>query len=242
MNISGTSKKPLSYAQTNNMRKHLLLTTFTSLLFFYASAQTASSDSLRKAKDSTLRAVIHADSIKIEKEFSDKEKMEKMKGILEYPLLKAGDFSGVIPVKDPTEIPDPNIEYKLLFELVTNNPDSIAKDINSGLAEIVRVINLHVASGIPVKKIIPVIVVHAGALYAINNNAAYQKKYKLDNPNLKTIDELEKKTGAKFIACGQAMAFFEVNKEDLLPEVKISVTAQTVLSHYQLKGYVLYRE
>ena len=106
--------------------------------------------------------------------------MEKMKGILEYPLLKAGDFSGVIPVKDPTEIPDPNIEYKLLFELVTNNPDSIAKDINTGLAEIVRVINLHIASGIPLKKIIPVIVVHAGALYAINNNAAYQKKYKLD--------------------------------------------------------------
>jgi intracellular sulfur oxidation DsrE/DsrF family protein len=87
-----------------------------------------------------------------------------------------------------------------------------------------------------------VIVVHAGALYAISNNAAYQKKYKLDNPNLKTIDELEKKTGARFIACGQAMAFFEVKKEDLLPEVKISLTAQTVLSHYQLKGYVKYQE
>jgi intracellular sulfur oxidation DsrE/DsrF family protein len=214
----------------------------TSLLFLFATAQPAMSDSLQKAKDSTLRAVIHADSIKIGKEFSDKEKMEKMKGILEYPLLKAGDFSGVIPVKDPTEIPDPNIEYKLLFELVTANPDSIAKDINSGLAEIVRVINLHIASGIPLKKIIPVIVVHAAALYAITNNAGYQKKYKLDNPNLKTIDDLEKKTGAKFIACGQAMAFFEVKKEDLLPEIKISLTAQTVLSHYQLKGYVVYRE
>jgi hypothetical protein len=138
----------------NNMRKYLFLMTLASLTFLFATAQPSRSDSLRKAKDSTLQAVIHADSIKIEKEFSDKEKMEKMKGILEYPLLKAGDFSGVIPVKDPTEIPDPGIEYRLLFELTTNNPDSIAKDINSGLAEIVRVINLHVASGIPVKKII----------------------------------------------------------------------------------------
>lgn len=224
------------------MRKYLFLMTLASLSFLFATAQPVIKDSLSKAKDSTLRAVIHADSVKIEKEFSDKEKMEKMKGILEYPLLKAGDFSGVIPVKDPTEIPDPDIEYKFLFELTTSSPDSIAKDINSGLAEIVRVINLHIASGIPVKKIIPVIVVHAGALYAISNNAAYQKKYKLDNPNLKTIDELEKKTGAKFIACGQAMAFLEVKKEDLLPEVKISLTAQTVLSHYQLKGYVKYQE
>jgi intracellular sulfur oxidation DsrE/DsrF family protein len=224
------------------MRKYLLLMTVASFSFLFATAQTAVSDSLHKAKDSTLRAIIHADSIKIEKEFSDKEKMEKMKGILEYPLIKAGDFSGIIPVKDPTEIPDPTIDYKFLFELTTNSADSVAKDINSGLTEIVRVINLHIASGIPVKKIIPVIVVHGGALYAIVNNAAYQKKYKLDNPNLKTIDELEKKTGAKFIACGQAMAFFEVKKEDLLPEVKISLTAQTVLSHYQLKGYVKYQE
>ena len=105
-----------------------------------------------------------------------KIKMEKMMAKAEYPVMKAGDFSGIIPVKETNEIPDPNIDYKLLFELTTNNPDSTAKDINTGLAEITRVINLHVASGIPLKKIIPVIVVHAGALYAISTNMAYQKK------------------------------------------------------------------
>ena len=224
------------------MRKYLLLCTIGFISSHFTTAQSTTIDSLHKAKDSTLRAAMHEDSVKIEKQFSEAEKMEKLLTIVEYPLMKAGKFSGVVPVKDPTEIPDPNIDYKLLFELTTNNPDSIAKDINSGLMEIVRVINLHVASGIPIKKIIPVIVVHGSALTAISNNEAYQKKYKLDNPNIKVMEELEKKTGAKFIACGQAMAFFEVKKEDLLPEVKISVTAQTVLSHYQLKGYVLYRE
>jgi intracellular sulfur oxidation DsrE/DsrF family protein len=223
------------------MRKYFLLLTVSTISFLFTTAQSAI-DSLHKAKDSTLRAVIHSDSVKIGKQFAEAEKMEKMLAIVEYPLLKAGKFSGVVPVKDPNEIPDPNIDYKLLFELTTNNPDSTAKEINSGLAEIVRVINLHVASGIPVKKIIPVIVVHGAALDAISNNAAYQKKYKTDNPNIKTMNELENKVGARFIACGQAMAFFEVKKEDLLPEVKISITAQTVLSHYQLKGYVLYRE
>lgn len=33
---------------------------------------------------------------------------------------------------------------------------------------------------------------------------------------------------------------FRKNKEDLPPEVKISLTAKTVLSGYQLKGYVDY--
>jgi intracellular sulfur oxidation DsrE/DsrF family protein len=223
------------------MRKLFFLLTLTSLSFLFAAAQPAMSDSLQKAKDSTLRATIHADSIKIEKEFTEKDGMQKMFARLEYPVMKAGQFSGIIPVKDANEIPDPDIDYKLLFELTVNNPDSLAKDINSGLTEIVRKINLHFASGIPLKRIIPVVVVHGAALDAISNNAAYQKKYKLDNPNIKTINELEKKVGAKFIACGQAMAFFKMAKEDLLPDIKISLTAQTVLSHYQLKGYVLYQ-
>jgi intracellular sulfur oxidation DsrE/DsrF family protein len=223
------------------MRKLFFLLAFTCISFLFSAAQPAAGNHLRQAKDSTLRATMHEDSIKIEKQFAEKEKMDKMIALLEYPVLKAGNFSGIVPVKDATEIPDPNIDYKLLFELTYNNPDSMAKDINGGLTEIVRVINLHAASGIPLKRIIPVIIVHGMALDAISNNENYQKKHKSDNPNIKTIDELKKITGAKFIACGQAMAFFEVKKEDLLPDIKISLTAQTVLSHYQLKGYVLYK-
>lgn len=196
--------------------------------------------SLKIQRDSTYSAREHADSVKINKEFIERIKWEKLKAVAIFPALNGGEFSGVIPVKDPTEIPDPNIEYKLLFELVDNNPDSLSKEINLGLTEVARKINLHVASGIPIKKIIPVIVVHAGALFAITTNEFYMNKFKADNPNLKIINDL-KNLGAKFIACGQAMAFLDLKKENMLPVVKISLTAQTVLSHYQLKGYVLYK-
>jgi len=227
------------------MRKQLLALLFTFILFQMAISQVGMSDSLQHLKDSTLlakdsarRALFHEDSIKVEKEFADKAKWEKIESIVQFPLLKGSKLSGVIPVKDPTEIPDPNMDYKILFELTGNNPDSTIKDINAGLDEIARVINLHVAAGIPAKRIIPVIIVHAGALHALKNNEAFQKKYKMDNPNIRLIHDLEK-AGAKFIACGQAMAFFEVKEEELLPEIKISLTAQTVISQYQLKGYVL---
>ncbi len=194
---------------------------------------------LKGQRDSTYYAQLHGDTVKADKEFADKEKWEKLKAISLYPVIKGPENAGVIPVKDPTEIPDPNIEYKLLFELVMNNPDSLAKEMNSGLVEVARVINLHVASGVPLKKIIPVIVIHAGALFAVTTNAYYKNKFKVDNPNLKLIDDL-KNIGAKFIGCGQAMAFIDLKKEDLLPVMKVSITAQTVLSHYQLKGYVKY--
>lgn len=226
------------------MRKYSFIFLLCCITFHFASGQAAMSDSLRHQKDSTLhskdstfRAMFKSDSIKVIKEFDDKAKWERIEAKAIFPLLKGSKNSGVIPVKGITEIPDPNINYKILFELTGNNPDSTAKDINAGLDEIARVINLHVASGIPVKKIIPVIVVHAAALHAIKNNEAYQKKYKINNPNIKLINDL-KKMGAKFIACGQAMEYFEVKKEELLPDIKISLTAQTVITHYQLKGYV----
>lgn len=221
------------------MRKQLPALLLACISFCFVSGQATMSDSLRRAKDSTLRALFHTDSIKVAKEFAEKAKWDKLADRSTYPLLKGGKYSGVIPVKDPTEIPDPNMDYKILFELTSNNPDSTIKDINAGLDEITRVINLHVASGIPAKRIIPVIVVHASALNAIKNNEAFKTKYKIDNPNIRLIHDLEK-IGAKFIACGQAMEFFEVKREELLPEIKISLTAQTVITGYQLKGYVLH--
>ena len=235
------------------MRK-VILVIIVSILSLTGFSQTYNSDSalhvLKLKKDSTLNALkmqrdsafhasMHADSVKIDKEYVEMEKWEKVKGIAISPAIKAGDMSGVIPVKDPTEIPDPKMEYKLLFEVVRNNPDSVAKEINFSLGEISRIINLHVAAGIPLKNIKPVIVVHAAALKAITNNGYYKEMYKVDNPNLKLINDL-KNIGASFIACGQAMTFFDVKKENLLTDVKVSLTAQTVLSSYQLKGYVLY--
>lgn len=167
------------------------------------------------------------------------ERWEKIKTNAIFPVINAGEYSGVAPVKDPTEVPDPRIDYKLLFELTVNNPDSTAKDNNYGLVEVARIINLHVASGIPLNKIMPVIVVHSKALHAFCTNKFYKDHYKIDNPNLKLINEL-KNIGAKFIACGQAMTFLNVKKEDLLEDIKVSLTAQTVISSYQLKGYVWY--
>jgi|GEM_PF-446140 len=225
------------------MRK-LLLLLIAATTFFAASSQPPApmTDAERNyKKDSTLRATIHADSVKIEKQFANMEKWDKLFARAEYPLIKEGKESklgGIIPVKGVTEIPDPNIEYKLLFELTDANPDSIKSEIDGGLGEVARVINLHIASGVPQNKITPVIVIHGSALFAVSTNEYYQKKFKKDNPSIKLINEL-KSIGTKFIICGQAMTFHEMKIEDFLPDVKLSLTAQTVLTHYQLKGFVL---
>lgn len=209
------------------------------ILFLAAAAQpTGMTDSERnQKKDSALRAAIHADSVKIEKQFANMEKWDKIFARAEFPLIKEAKMGGVIPVKGVTEIPDPNIEYKLLFELTDSNPDSTRAEIDGGLSEVARVINLHIASGVPQNKITPVIIIHGSALFAVANNEYYQKKFKKDNPSIKLINEL-KSIGTRIIICGQAMTFHEMKIEDFLPDIKLSLTAQTVLTHYQLKGFV----
>jgi len=162
---------------------------------------------------------------------------------ISYPAIKSSRWSGVAPVQGIDEMPDPNMQYKLLFELTgfaLKGQDSAAKtDINLALSEVGRQINLHEANGIPRKNIDVVIVAHASALYCFFTNEKYKKKYGIDNPNIPLIKELQD-YGVKMLVCGQAMTFFNVEMEDLVPGIKQVLTAQTVISSYQLKGYVYY--
>jgi intracellular sulfur oxidation DsrE/DsrF family protein len=214
----------------NVLRRLTFFLAMTGATLSICPAQSSGNGGSGKARrDSLARAKVVADSVR----------MEGLLEIAQYPYIKGSKWSGIIPVADPSEIPDPNREYKLLFSLTEKNPDSLAKEINKGLDEVARVLNLHVASGIPPGKIIPVILVHGPGLEALLKNEGYQKKHSTDNPNLKLIQDLEN-AGSKFIACGQAMAFAGMKRAELLPEVKITLSAKTVLSNYQLQGYVLY--
>ncbi|MGZ3851616.1 MAG: DsrE family protein [Flavisolibacter sp.] len=174
------------------------------------------------------------------KEQKDSIRMAELFSKASYPLIKSSKWSGVLPVTEVSEKPDPSLQYKLLMEDVIPIKDSAgAKEISEGLAEIARIMNLHIASGIPKKNLHVIALVHGQALYALYTNEVYQKKYGINNPNIELINELMK-NGVKFIACGQAMNFFEVKKQEMVPNIGISLTAQTVLSNYQLKGFVLY--
>ena len=160
-----------------------------------------------------------------------------------FPAIKAYKWAGVAPVQGIDEKIDPNIKYKLLLELTgfaAKEMEATAKyEMNGGLGEVGRKINLHVAAGVPKRNMDIVIVVHAGALFALMNNDKYKRKYGVDNPNIPLIKELQD-FGAKIIVCGQAMTFLRLEKEDLVPGIKQALTAQTVLSTYQLKGYTYY--
>jgi intracellular sulfur oxidation DsrE/DsrF family protein len=82
-----------------------------------------------------------------------------------------------------------------------------------------------------------VLAVHGTAMNVFLNNETYHKKYGVDNPNIPLLKELQD-FGVKMFLCGQALFYQKMERENFIQGAKISLTAQTVISSYQLKGYI----
>lgn len=169
-------------------------------------------------------------------------KFKKFLQMAEYPLIKGDPMSGVLPVPIIDEWPDTNQVYKLLFVWTYGSRDSakLAKN-NPALADIGRIVNLHIASHIPLSNLQLVSAVHGPSIFSLLNDAAYEERFHRKNPNSKLIEELQQ-AGMKFIACGQAMGFLDVKKADLMPGIKVALTAQSIITSYKLKGFVAINE
>jgi intracellular sulfur oxidation DsrE/DsrF family protein len=186
------------------------------------SQQTGKEDSVQKAKKDSIRlANLMSQAI--------------------FPLIKNSKNSGVIPVKDLQETPDRTMKFKLLFNFTAwGNDSSAPKKIDWGLAEIGRIINLHVAAGIPKENLDIVLVIHGPSLNTLLTNENYKKKFNVDNPNLDVLKQLIE-LNAKLIACSQAELYFNIPREEMIPDVKNALSAQVAMSNYQLKGYAPYK-
>jgi intracellular sulfur oxidation DsrE/DsrF family protein len=159
---------------------------------------------------------------------------------LVFPVIKSSKESGVLPVKDVDFVIDPKQSYKVLLDVTVWSSDSLAaQKVHPGLAEIGRQLNLHVYAGVPLSKVTMVAVFHGPALRALLNDEAYRKVLKTGNPNLAIVEELQK-AGVTLIACGQALTRRGFEKKDLLPGVKLAVSAKTTSSYFQAKGYAVF--
>jgi len=160
-----------------------------------------------------------------------------------FPAIRGNSWGGVVPVENIDEIPDPKLQYKLLMDLssfaVKDEDSAASKDINLALRTVARTINLHVGAGIPKANIDVVLAVHGSALNVFLVNEKYEKEYGIDNPNIPLIKELQD-FGVKIILCGQSMHYQRTTRENFIPGIKVALTAQTVISSYQLKNYVYY--
>jgi len=146
------------------------------------------------------------------------------------------DFGKIATVHDMEPLPK-NVSFKVAFDVAkAAEPGQINRSIDS----VARFINMHVAAGVPIENLDLAIVIHGGSTKEMTDNDFYQKNKATEpvNANITLIKALQAK-GVNFYVCGQSAAYHGVKTSDLLPGVKMSLSAMTAHALLQQQGYTV---
>jgi intracellular sulfur oxidation DsrE/DsrF family protein len=126
--------------------------------------------------------------------------------------------------------------YKAVFDIM-NSPEDVSQR-NASLETAARFLNMHAQSGVPSEQLKVALVVHNKASKDVITSEAYQRKYKVENPNEKLLQDLMA-AGAQVIFCGQSSSSRGFPKEELIDGVQLSLSAMTALIQLQDENYRL---
>lgn len=141
----------------------------------------------------------------------------------------------IATVEADMQIPE-QAEFHVTFDV--SKQSAIGK-INRSFDSVARFVNMHVAAGVPRENIKVAIVVHGTASMDVTQATRYgQKRDGALNANITAIKELTE-NGVQIYICGQSAAYHGINKTDLLPNVKMALSAMTAHALLQQQGYTL---
>ncbi len=148
------------------------------------------------------------------------------------PLIP--DFGKIAAIDSDMPIPEGTV-FKVSFDLAKQaEPGEVSRHIGS----IARFLNMHVENGVDPKDLHVAIVVHGSAVKDFLNAKTYAATLDIDNANAGLVKALID-NGVEIILCGQSAAYHDVKKGDLLPGVKMALSAMTAHALLQQRDYTL---
>lgn len=148
------------------------------------------------------------------------------------------DAGSVFSVEDSDFKINVDQNFYAVFDIATTPEDP--SQINPLINSLARFLNMHAQAGVSIKNLKVAFAVHGMANKDVLNNEAYQKRFQMGNPNLELIHAL-KEAGPEMYICGQTMVFRNVDRAEVLSEVKVALSAMNVLVSLQGQGYGLIR-
>lgn len=143
-------------------------------------------------------------------------------------------FGRVATVESDMPIPD-QTEFKVVFDIAK---PAEAGTLNRGFDSAARFINMHMENGVPLDRIKISLVIHGPASNDLLVNEVYKTRISTDNASASLIQILVN-NGVEIYLCGQSAAYFDVQKKDLVPGVKVVLSAMTAHALLQQNGYTL---
>jgi hypothetical protein len=147
-----------------------------------------------------------------------------------YPLVPG--HGGVVPL--PRAVEQPRKGAKALFDITA---DAKPGEVNKGLEQVARLLNLYGAAGLKAEDVKIAAVCHGAADKAVLSDAAYAARFKVvANPNLPLIRDL-KKAGVEVFVCGQSLHELGFKVKEVADEAPVADSAMLVLVNKQKAGY-----
>jgi len=145
------------------------------------------------------------------------------------------DFGATAPVQM-----DEPIAKDTLFHIAFDVKDAAEPGkLNRTIESAARFINMQVAAGVPEENIHLAIVVHGGASFDLTSQEFFAAhKDGKENASAAAIAQLQQH-GVEFHLCGQSAAAHGISNADLLPGVKMSLSAMTAHALLQQHGFTL---
>lgn len=145
-------------------------------------------------------------------------------------------YGPTFPVADRDVPLEEGMVYRAVFDAARYSDDTTSR--NGRIVSVARFLNMHARNGVPPENMELAVVVHGAAVKNLMTNAAYESRYGSQNPNLELISKL-RKAGVRFFVCGQSMSFGGISKEELSDSAEIALSAMTMLTVLQNKGFAL---
>ncbi len=146
------------------------------------------------------------------------------------------EMGAVFDVPNADFIPDSSLMLKAIFDIDRQQKD--ASQPNPLINSLHRYYNMHARAGVAPQNIQLAFVLHGGSTKDALSDEAYQERYGTSNPNRDLIKALAKR-GVKMFICGQSAAYAGYQKNELMPEIQLALSAMSVLTVYQMDGYAM---
>lgn len=147
-------------------------------------------------------------------------------------------FGQVFSVPNTDFPTDPNVQYKVVFDIATGEKDPA--QLNKWINTLARFLNMHAQAGVPAENLHVACVIHGTATRDVLVSAEYRKRHGVDNPNEPLLEALAA-AGARMYLCGQSAFARDIPLDKKTDAVKVALSAMTVLIRLQDEGYRLIR-
>ncbi|MGQ0733429.1 MAG: DsrE family protein [Acidobacteriota bacterium] len=143
-------------------------------------------------------------------------------------------YGGTFDVPANFLMPSPDVDYKVKFDV--GAPSDDPKAVNRAIDSVARFLNMQVRAGVPRDKMKLALILHTTAAKDVLDHAAYRARFGMDNPNVPLLQALDR-AGVPIYVCGQSLAGRGMKFEEVVPAVKVALSAMTMHALLAREGY-----